>query len=58
MKQMDAVEKAFQEWQKNPTDRPVVVDKLEIDFGRMKLKKKKDEVCDILLLLLLFVIII
>lgn len=55
---MDAVEKAFQEWQKNPTDRPVVVDKLEIDFGRMKLKKKKDEVCDILLLLLLFVIII
>uniref|UniRef100_F1KPF0 Vacuolar protein sorting-associated protein 13A n=1 Tax=Ascaris suum TaxID=6253 RepID=F1KPF0_ASCSU len=43
VKQMDAVEKAFQEWQKNPTDRPVVVDKLEIDFGRMKLKKKKDE---------------
>ncbi|VDN44611.1 unnamed protein product [Gongylonema pulchrum] len=41
---MEAIEQAYQAWLANQSEKTVMVDKLEIDFTNMKLKKKKGEV--------------
>ncbi|VDN06934.1 unnamed protein product [Thelazia callipaeda] len=44
VKQMKAIEVAYQTWIPNSSDEPVVVDDLEIDFTHMKVKKRKDQI--------------
>lgn len=41
---MEAIEQAYQSWLPNRSEKTVIVDKLEIDFARMKMKKRKGEV--------------
>lgn len=43
LKQMESIEAAYQKYLTSPTDRFITVEKLEIDFSRMKLKKRKGE---------------
>uniref|UniRef100_A0A915Q109 Vacuolar protein sorting-associated protein 13A n=1 Tax=Setaria digitata TaxID=48799 RepID=A0A915Q109_9BILA len=44
VKQMEAIEHAYQAWLSDRSGEIVVVDKLELDFINMKLKKQKDKV--------------
>ncbi|VDK42182.1 unnamed protein product [Anisakis simplex] len=44
VKMLNALESAYQQWQETESEGTTVVDGLEVDFSRMKWKKKKGEV--------------
>lgn len=52
--EIEDIETVYQSWLQAGSLGPMKVDKMEIDFERMKVKKKKGEVCFVFVLFLFF----